>query len=306
MKIYINEDFWTDPEIEELGPEEKLALLWILSNPNCNLCGFTKFSNRRFEFETGLSSEILERACQGLAKGFTSPSKGFVWSRNFVAYQFGRGPALARNNLAKSVVKNLAKMPSELQDMFLEEYPELKELAKPFLSPPQAPPKGKVESRKKKVESRSKKEKGENDPNLIAEKISNLVESWSAHLTQSEQWQLHDNFQKWLELSADDWRILEAWYADQSERSKFRTGKKIALIENVDEEIAKARKAGFTADDKPQRAGAPDWLPENWRVIAADVTGQPAETFKIHSDVPAKHRFAFERRCRGIDQDSAA
>lgn len=149
MKTFVEPEFWSDPSIEELGPDEKLSILWVLTNPRCNLCGFTEVSRKRFHFETGLEPEVLRRACEALGKGFEFPAKGFVWARNYVGFQFGRGPNLARNNMAKSIVKHLIRMPESLQSIFLEEYQELKPLMEPLASPSQGLSKGKGNGKSK-------------------------------------------------------------------------------------------------------------------------------------------------------------
>jgi hypothetical protein len=69
MKPKIDPEFWSDPEIELLTPEQKPAMLWILTNPQMNVCGFCKVSPRRFAFDTGLKEEALlstAEAFQGL------------------------------------------------------------------------------------------------------------------------------------------------------------------------------------------------------------------------------------------------
>lgn len=160
MKTLIEPDFWSDPNIEEIEAEEKLALLWLMTNSRRDLCGFVEISKRRFEFETALSFESLSRACEGVGKGFEEIKEGLYWVRNWVGKQIGRGEALKRNNVGKSMVRQLSKLPEALQETFLEEYPEciemLEELhqkqsskgnesgaaAKPLSTPPQGVGKG--------------------------------------------------------------------------------------------------------------------------------------------------------------------
>ena len=54
---------------------------------------------------------------------------------------------------------------------------------------------------------------------------------------------------------------------------------------------------------KPSPGDSPDWLPENWRDIAADLTGQPADSFADYREIhrSAEHGYQFELRCRGRD-----
>jgi len=62
MNAFVKKEFWGDPEIEDLSPEEKLSILWLMTNPRRDLCGFTEISEKRFEFETGVKIENIERA----------------------------------------------------------------------------------------------------------------------------------------------------------------------------------------------------------------------------------------------------
>ena len=166
MKAFIDDSFWSDPSIEELPSGEKLAILWLLTNSKRDICGFTEISHRRFTFDTGLEVSILHRAIQALSKGFIVPAKGFIWSKNFVAHQLGRGLKLQRNNITKSLVKHLESLPSEFQSLFLKEYPELKALAKGLPSPCQGEGKGKG-----KVGVRERTGKGKGDVPKLEEVI---------------------------------------------------------------------------------------------------------------------------------------
>ena len=174
MKAFIDESFWSDPLVEELAAGEKLAILWLLTNSKRDLCGFTEISHKRFKFDTGLEVTVLQRALQGLGKGFVVPSKGFIWSKNFIAHQLGRGVKLQRNNITKSVVKHLVTLPIEFQELLLSEYPELEELTKGLPSPYQGERKGKGKVRKGKGEEESPKKF---QPPTEEEFIAYLVES---------------------------------------------------------------------------------------------------------------------------------
>jgi len=60
--------------------------------------------------------------------------KGLYWSRNFISHQLGRGDKLTRNNIVKSVAKELSQKQSNLRDLFLEEYSELADLVNGFIT----------------------------------------------------------------------------------------------------------------------------------------------------------------------------
>ena len=137
MRTYLDENFWSDPEIEELSPSQKLAFIWAISNPSCDLCGITKVSPRRFEFETGLKIDDLRGAYKGLRRSLQAPCEGVVFAKNYVRHQFGQGANLKRSNMAKSILKHLAKHPPEVVEAFIAEYPEIGELLEGACKPPE-------------------------------------------------------------------------------------------------------------------------------------------------------------------------
>jgi hypothetical protein len=55
----IHDDFWTDPDIEELTPEQKFFYIYLITNPNVNQIGLYEFSMRRACFETGYNSDTI-------------------------------------------------------------------------------------------------------------------------------------------------------------------------------------------------------------------------------------------------------
>jgi len=57
----IHDSFWTDPDIEDLTPEQRYFYLYLLTNPACNQIGLFEFSIRRAVFETGYNRETIEK-----------------------------------------------------------------------------------------------------------------------------------------------------------------------------------------------------------------------------------------------------
>jgi len=55
----IHDNFWTDPDIEALTPEQKYFYLYLLTNPSVNQLGLYEFSVRRACFETGYNQETV-------------------------------------------------------------------------------------------------------------------------------------------------------------------------------------------------------------------------------------------------------
>lgn len=57
----IHDDFWTDPDIEELTPEQKFFYLYLITNPNVNQIGLYEFSIKRACFETGYNTDTISK-----------------------------------------------------------------------------------------------------------------------------------------------------------------------------------------------------------------------------------------------------
>lgn len=129
MDSVIKSSFWTDTRVEEQPAEIKLAILWLISNPARDLCGFTRISNKRFEFETGLSHEFLEGACKALPSSFQKFGKDTYFAVNFLRHQFGKGGSLSLGNkVIVAAARHGAKLPAALQEAFYAAYPELLEI----------------------------------------------------------------------------------------------------------------------------------------------------------------------------------
>ena len=128
MDATIKAAFWSDPRVEELDAEGKLAALWLLTNSQRDLLGFTRATGRRFTFETGLAPSALEAPCKALPSSFQAPSEGVFFSVNFLRHQFGQGGEISlRNKVIQSAIKKAKTLPSPLQGAFLKAYPELTE-----------------------------------------------------------------------------------------------------------------------------------------------------------------------------------
>lgn len=133
MDTKIKARFWRDPQVELLPAEGKLALLWLFS-AHISDCGYVECSPKRFEFETGSPWQALLDATEALGESIARTSKGFL-CKNYVREQLGEGEGLARNNMTRSVMRAFRACPPDVREIFLETYPELEALAKPFTSP---------------------------------------------------------------------------------------------------------------------------------------------------------------------------
>lgn len=126
MDATIKSSFWSDPRVEELDAQGKLAALWLMTNSQRDLLGFTRATGRRFQFETGLDPLELQAPCKVLPSSFQAPSEGVYFCVNFLRHQFGQGGEISlRNKVIQSAIKKAKTLPSPLQGAFLNAYPEL-------------------------------------------------------------------------------------------------------------------------------------------------------------------------------------
>lgn len=129
MDSYVKASFWTDERIENLGPAEKLAALWLITNTGRDLLGFSQVTARRFCFETGLAdTSPLEGACKGLPTSFKLIGGNVYFAVNFLRHQFGKGGRISlKNNVIRAVIRHAKTLPEAMQGAFLTAYPELAE-----------------------------------------------------------------------------------------------------------------------------------------------------------------------------------
>jgi hypothetical protein len=230
MDTKIKSSFWSDPDIEEMDGDEKLAILWLLTSGNVDILGFTPIpSKRRFEFETGKPFEALRRAYQGLTKGIVEVDGG-LWIRKFIEHQVGRGSSLKKNNMAVVIIRKFDGVSCQnLKALVLSEYPELLEVlsAKNKALPN---PSGGVREEKRRVEkSTSSSENGNSElapivglTELAAAKTAinrwygrSADRPWSAleehNLSEAFRPGDIETFEKYLAASVDDQRENMAW-----------------------------------------------------------------------------------------------
>jgi hypothetical protein len=58
---YINTKFWRDSYIEDLDPTEKLLFLYLLTNPDTNICGVYELPLKIIAADTGIDKEMVKK-----------------------------------------------------------------------------------------------------------------------------------------------------------------------------------------------------------------------------------------------------
>lgn len=123
--------------MEDKPPEVKLTVVWLITNGATNMLGITTISRRRFQFETNLDPDWIQKTLAALPKMFLQEEEE-VWIKNYVAYQIGDGDELGRNsNLCRALAKPFGRASEGFRKAILKRYPVLRS----YLSPTQGLPK---------------------------------------------------------------------------------------------------------------------------------------------------------------------
>jgi len=126
MSATIKPSFWSDPRLDSLTKDHKYALLWLITNAQRDLCGFTEVAPRHFTLETQLSMETLDEACALSGGNFRKLPGNVYFVRRFLRHQFGCGGRISLGNKAiTAAVRRAGAMPQVLAEEFFAAYPEL-------------------------------------------------------------------------------------------------------------------------------------------------------------------------------------
>lgn len=134
MSPKIHSSFWSDAEVENLTPFQKLTFVWLMSNSQINVCGFCQVTPRRFVFETGMPYETLLETIKLLPDALIHfPETHIVYVRNFIRHQLGDGEQLKRNRIFSAVLSVCVGITHEpLRKALLEDYPVIRSV---YVSP---------------------------------------------------------------------------------------------------------------------------------------------------------------------------
>lgn len=276
MDAKISGEFWSDPVIENLPANLKLAALWVLTSSRTTLFGYVEISKKRFAFETGLDESDLESLCHAHPKGFVWASDGDegickVWARRYVAHQIGTGDSLVRNRMSWGLIGQLSPYQGDkIFSFVLAEYPELRQrIEETSEETPEGDAMGMGRS-KSRSRSRSNKEEvqekpsGESPALLRARAIFRMRESTPLDAGQSRAWKKN---RAAVEATTDaDWQVLEWFYRGEGEAFRFRRQDLTQLLNNWNGEIIRAKAAasaaGRLAEFSEKKPGAE---PVGWR-----------------------------------------
>jgi hypothetical protein len=282
MLVRISSDFWSDPDIEEMPSQLKLAALWVLTNSRTTLFGFVEVSKRRFEFETGSPYEALAELCKAHPKGFKAVGGG-IWVRNFIRYQIGAGEKLIANNFCKGLVRALrAYQGLEIFNVVLRAYPELSVFfdAAELNDPDKGLPSPREERRgEDKIGGEEVQEKPADSGNeflLRARRLFRMRDVTPLDSSQKKAWE--KNRRAVLATTEEDWGLLEWWYAQEGPAGEYRRRDLATLLNNWNAEITRAAETAKKAGGSlPARKQATPAAFEGWEAVYERVMGDSAE-----------------------------
>jgi len=122
----IKRTFWFDERVFDLPPDQKLVLLWLITNGETDACGALTLNTRQFTQDTKLPVESLEETILSL-QAPPSPLERLgkiVWLRNFLKHQLEPGQRGPKSNFHHSIARCIAKLPKHLRQIAVAEYPE--------------------------------------------------------------------------------------------------------------------------------------------------------------------------------------
>jgi hypothetical protein len=134
---YFRCEFWNDPYVVDLGPEEKLLFAWLFTNKHVNQAGLMKIHRKTIAFETGLDGTVVDG---GLA-AFEKAGKIQIDGETILVVNFGKHQSTSSPKLRTRILRDLADFgESRLVDEFRRRYPTLAAGFAPPNTPPTTPP----------------------------------------------------------------------------------------------------------------------------------------------------------------------
>ena len=107
----VNTNFWKDPWVEDLKPEEKLLFLYLLTNAHTNMLGVYEVSMKRMSTDTGLTEERVSKCFEV----FERNRKGFYMATYVLLPNFLKNQKM-NPNMKKNAVASYNALPNWLKE----------------------------------------------------------------------------------------------------------------------------------------------------------------------------------------------
>lgn len=231
----VQDSFWTDPYIEKLSPDYKLAFLYLLTNPLCNIAGVYEIRSKRIAYETGYDIEVIENILARFANDNKILRHGdWIILINHLKHQN------LGNDTAKGVNRIILEAPEKVQSLF-----ELQEMINSkgdrydvmvikqdlFDTPYRPPTLGRIVRNKVKDIVINKVEYGEfENVKLTDEEYTKLIEKIGEQRTKSLIEELSTYMASKGKRYSSHYATIQNWDRMKSQKNNSR-GKSISVIE---------------------------------------------------------------------------
>lgn len=311
MTTKITSGIWDDPDFVELTDSEKLTVFWILTK--CNLLGWVEATPRKLARDMEAPYQHLEGACSKLSRSFVLTPRG-VWCRNYIRKQFGHGQSLARSHMSKSLRKQIADAPEEIQSLIIAEYPEIQSTL-PF-----APKElgSSMEATREREGEREIEREGETNTLLLESESATPAPEHPVLTRVRELFRMkpetdfdastHRAWQKNKKSAAalpeSDWALL-AWAYRQTEGDayRFRRRDPATLLNNLLAEVLRAREWAKAAGVNPAAARPRPTEPAGWQDIIT--SADPSYNCTTWFELPESLRSFVRERVAQIEAENA-
>ena len=247
MTTKITSAIWDDPDFMELSDAEKLCIFWVLTKSN--LLGWIEATPRKLARDMEAPFKHLEGACEKLPRSFVLTARG-VWCRNYIRKQFGYGQSLARSHMSKSLRKQIADAPEEIQTLILQEYPEIecslpsspKELGSSLEATREREGEieGEIEGETLLLETETSKPEATHPVLTRFRNLFHIRAETPLDSSATRAWE--KNKKAAAAVSEDDWRFLEwAYRQKEGAAAQFRRKDLSTLLNNILAEVTRAR-----------------------------------------------------------------
>ena len=275
MTTKITSAIWDDPDFMELSDAEKLCIFWVLTKSN--LLGWIEATPRKLARDMEAPFKHLEGACEKLPRSFVLTARG-VWCRNYIRKQFGHGQSLARSHMSKSLRKQIADAPEEIQTLILQEYPEIegslpsspKELGSSLEATREGEREieGEIEGETLLLESQTPTQE---TPDPILTRFRNLFRirpETPLDLSSTRAWQ--KNKKAAAAVSEKDWSFLEwAYRQKEGAAAQYRRKDLATLLNNILAEVTRAEEWAGRQGVNPSAGPSVHAEPQGWQDLVS-------------------------------------
>lgn len=132
----VNTYFWSDDFILDLKPDEKLLFLYVLTNPQTDLCGAYEIALRKIVFETSLPEKRVLAILDKFARaGKVIYENGWMIVRNFAKHQ------VQNPKVKQGIARSLNDCPDWVKDRLSEPIIAYHSVSEPIVLKPKLKPK---------------------------------------------------------------------------------------------------------------------------------------------------------------------